>query len=240
MPDEWLRQKHEREFQTRLLKALEKPKRHWFFRLVNSPSFLWLATALLITLGGAYLTNYQQCDREASAIADSYSRLKTEINGRIEYIQGIFKDAKTLAEIREALSKPFPWKYAEFRDKTLFELQELRRRAARRSKQRPGSLDPGSDFRTNAAFRKFRKIFEGTIEPTINESDLPNFKTFVSEARKYERSYFGGIDYFALTADCTPRTTIAYAFAPNTTKIIRSVDFQFLSLPPSILLIPPQ
>ena len=53
--NEFLRQKREREFQQRVLAALEKPKSHRIIRVINAPFFLWLLTVILVT-GGRFLS----------------------------------------------------------------------------------------------------------------------------------------------------------------------------------------
>jgi hypothetical protein len=54
--NEFLRQRREREFQQRVLAAVEKPKTSRIFKIMNAPSFLWLLTALILTVGGAYIS----------------------------------------------------------------------------------------------------------------------------------------------------------------------------------------
>jgi hypothetical protein len=71
--------RREEEFRRRLLAALEKPPTHRLYRAINSPFILWLLSALLITIGGAYLSNHRTCVEGAQKDIVLYERLASEI-----------------------------------------------------------------------------------------------------------------------------------------------------------------
>lgn len=61
-------------------KSETKPSRLWV--LVNSGIFLWFLSAALLTVGGGYITNHQQCMRDADQIIERRSHLSLEILSR--------------------------------------------------------------------------------------------------------------------------------------------------------------
>src|SRR5713226_8047836 len=81
-PERHREQRERREFETRVLAALEKPKANRLVRLINSPAFLWLLSLLALTIGGGFLTGYQACNRDALQTIESYQRLAREVNLR--------------------------------------------------------------------------------------------------------------------------------------------------------------
>jgi len=83
MPEnEFLRQKREREFQQRMLAALEKPRQNRVWMILNSAFVLWLLSAILITGGGTYITGHKQCLADADQIINRRARLRQELFGR--------------------------------------------------------------------------------------------------------------------------------------------------------------
>src|SRR5437016_7933218 len=74
---EEIRNRRERAFQARVLATLDKPKGAPILAALNSPIVLWLLSAILITSGGAYLNNHQQCIQNALTDIDTYSHLAT-------------------------------------------------------------------------------------------------------------------------------------------------------------------
>ncbi len=93
------RQRREREFQERVLEALEKPKKNRLIAVVNSGFFLWLLTAILVTLGGGYITNHQQCMRDADQIIARKNHLQQEILARQPMQLELVEKAQTLDQL---------------------------------------------------------------------------------------------------------------------------------------------
>ena len=122
-PFDRLRSQRENDFQKRVLAALEKSKRNRFLAIVNSPFFLWLASAAFLTIGGAYFASHQQCVREADLLADAYQKLAKEVLHRQEQLVDILFQAKNMTDVRNAITTP-TYLYSEFRARTLYELTE--------------------------------------------------------------------------------------------------------------------
>jgi len=113
------------------LAAVEKPVQSVAIRVANSPLFIWFLSALLLTVGGGYLTHSQQCSREALQIKEQYYRLTLEIYRRQQDIVSAVEEATTIQELRGRLNN-LPFVYAELRYRTLRDLQrELRAITAR-------------------------------------------------------------------------------------------------------------
>jgi hypothetical protein len=76
------REKREKDFQKRVLQALEKPTRGRISAIINSGFFLWLMSAVFLALGGSFFTNHQQCMRDAELLIDRHEHLRVEMRYR--------------------------------------------------------------------------------------------------------------------------------------------------------------
>ena len=103
--NQFLRQKRDREFQQRVLAAVEKPKSPWIIRFINAPSFLWLMSSIVLAAGVFYYSAYQQCLKDAHDQISSYTRLSRELSEREQLTREIILKAKSVAELRTALPK---------------------------------------------------------------------------------------------------------------------------------------
>jgi hypothetical protein len=80
-------------------RILERAKRETvrsrLWMLLNSGIFLWFLSAILLTIGGGYITNHQQCMRDADQIIDRRSRLNLELLSRNTSFASRVSAAKT-------------------------------------------------------------------------------------------------------------------------------------------------
>jgi hypothetical protein len=93
---EKLRNMQLRGFQNQVLGAVKQPKTGRLRSFFNSPFVIWCLSAILLTVGGGYITNHQQCMRDADHIIDRRSHLALEIFSRNAAFQTKVADAKTL------------------------------------------------------------------------------------------------------------------------------------------------
>jgi hypothetical protein len=93
---EKLRNARLRGFRKEVLGAVEPPKATRLWRFLNSAFVIWCLSAILLTVGGGYITNHQQCMRDADQIIDRRSHLASEIFGRNAAFATRVADAKTL------------------------------------------------------------------------------------------------------------------------------------------------
>lgn len=71
---------------------------------INSPIFIWLLSALVLTIGGAYITNHKQCRDDAEKIIERRKHLRQELFSRELDRDRRVANAKTAQEaIAEAM-----------------------------------------------------------------------------------------------------------------------------------------
>jgi hypothetical protein len=75
---EKIRNERDRASQKRLL----TPKRNTVLAVINSAFFIWCISAALLTVGGGYVTNHQQCMREADQIIERRNLFSQELSSR--------------------------------------------------------------------------------------------------------------------------------------------------------------
>ena len=66
--NEVLRQKRERQFQARVLAAVEKPKRNRFLAIINAPIVLWLLSAATLSFVPLLYQTRQQCMQQSGTL----------------------------------------------------------------------------------------------------------------------------------------------------------------------------
>jgi hypothetical protein len=178
MQEEWLR---DRKIQERLLAALERPKKPLLIRLVNSAAFLWLSTLLLVTIGGGFLTNYQQCVRDADILSERHARIFRELNTRQRALAALIEISPTVEEIRAGVAK-LPYTYSDLKERTLFDLN--REFELIHTKIDDSALP--QQFQANAVtlaswINFSTNLFQGEIPATMKNDQLPDFKKFAKE-----------------------------------------------------------
>jgi len=92
------------EFQQRVLAAVEKPKRNRFLTVINSAFFLWVMSALFLSIGGSYLTNHRQCLDDAEKIIERRNQLSVELQSRNNTVAHRLTEAKTFQEANQEVS----------------------------------------------------------------------------------------------------------------------------------------
>ena len=113
-----------------MLAAIERRTRP-VLGVINSPFFLWLLSAVFITIGGAYFSTRQQCIAEAEKIAEQYEKIGIEIERRQGYIHHTIVTMNSVSAIKEALSQIREY-YSDFHSRPLFELIEQREKLLER------------------------------------------------------------------------------------------------------------
>jgi hypothetical protein len=81
-----------------------KQKRSRFLAVINSPFFLWVISALLLSIGGSYITNHKQCLDDAEKIIERRNHLGQELLVREGALAARVAKAKTLQEANKELS----------------------------------------------------------------------------------------------------------------------------------------
>ena len=99
-------------FKTRVLAAIEKPKKARLVAILNSGFFLWLLTLCVVSAGGAYLTSYQQCRKDADEERTN-TKIQRELFQRELKIREIILASPTVAGMKDQLKQPNSY-YPEF------------------------------------------------------------------------------------------------------------------------------
>ena len=121
-----------------------------FWAFLNSPFAIWLFSASLVTLGGAYISSNRQCVAEAESVIESVSKLDAEISMRQRFMIRAVVSAKNPEELKAAIAAQTPL-YAEFASRTLFELIDEKTRLTRK-------MDFGADSEFERSQNKWDSI----------------------------------------------------------------------------------
>jgi len=229
---EMLRNKRERAFQELLLTSA--PKRNVGLAIINSGFFIWFLSAVLLTVGGGYVTNHQQCMREADQLIERRNLISQEMFGRQLAFSVTLENATTLQKLPSgptAAGSAVP----EFSKTTYFDVQQefLKVLSRIEYEELPDSSISSaqrawSEFNSEQADRlgdEFNKPLDG--KPTKID---PNFE--LSSRKLYSRlfndfaSFQHDIDTYAyyFHADCTPLKTLGVALGYKPQIVVGSVS----------------
>ena len=183
----------EREFYAKVIGALEKPKGSRFLAIINSAALLWFLSALFITVGGSYLTKYQECARQADDVIEKFQRINEELYVRRRAISQVISDSSGMDTIRSGI-KDLPSIYVELKPRTLPDLDaDFRKLNGRIDHSRLDDLfarlrvnDPTV---TPVQMNTFGSIAVGFIAKAWPDSALENLKYF---AHRYQVSFDRG------------------------------------------------
>lgn len=160
-----------------------KPQSNRTVRIINSPIFIWLLSALFLAFGGAYVTQYQQCSREADRLRNQYYHLAGEIYIRQERVAAAVEGAASIDDIKLAL-KSLPSLYADLKDRSLFELNREFRQIEARIERSPELQDFTRQAlaETSYSFNEvtnYSRLSVGLLPRNITDADLAPLKDFI-------------------------------------------------------------
>jgi hypothetical protein len=178
-PIDRLRGKRDREFQARILAALEKPKKRRCLAIINSPIVIWMLTVIFITVGTGYYTTYRQCVADARQILSVNGNYGVEIRHRQDEIVNAIGEAVTVADLRKALEKK-TYFISDLKDKSMIELQATYRDAYLRIDRSGIDATPERTLISSPLFARFSVIFSGYLPPTLSDADLPDLKKYAA------------------------------------------------------------
>jgi hypothetical protein len=219
MQEEWRR---DRKFQQRLLAALDRPKKHWFIRIVNSAAFLWLATLLLVTVGGGFLTNYQQCIRDADLLSERHARIFRALHTRQKAFATLIETSATVEDIRAGVAK-LPYTYSDLRERTLFDLNREFELIHTKIDDSALPLAVKGEAVLVADWLTFSlNLYQGEIPLTLTNDGLSAFK-------KFSKTYFEAFNkrfvqraFDIFQPKCTVKNTLLYALGFRGVKIVET------------------
>jgi len=136
-PLEQRRARQERDLHLKLLAAIQKPKSRRFTSTLNSPFFIWLLSAILLTSAGAYFTNYTQCIADADRLSERYTRISREVLAREQAFADGVARATTIDEVLRT-AKSYPSMYSDLASRSLVDLQSELLAISRKISAGPG------------------------------------------------------------------------------------------------------
>jgi hypothetical protein len=83
-------------FQRELLERVDQPRSNRIWTFLNSALFIWFLSASLLTVGGGYITNHQQCIRDADQFISRRAHLVSELSSRKATFAASVASAKRL------------------------------------------------------------------------------------------------------------------------------------------------
>ena len=176
--NKFVHQKREREFQQRVLAAVEKPKSSKLVAVLNSAFFLWVLTACVVTAGGTYVGAYQQCRKDADSEIDRSTKLERELYQRELNIRNIILAKAHVADMRQALAQPNSY-YPEFSG---FPTQIIRENyASFLNRVTDLKLGPDAQVPVPAMFLKLMVINQGVIPDNITDKDIPELREYAQK-----------------------------------------------------------
>jgi hypothetical protein len=223
-------------FKKRILDALTKPKKSKLAAILNSGLFLWFLTLCVVSAGGAYLTSYQQCRKDAEEEIERSTRIQRELFQRELRIREIILTTPTVAEMRNQLKQPNSY-YPEFSGFPILLLQESGAAFLNRVIDFRLTLDPNKPL-PRPEIMALYPISRGQIPDGIMDKDIPLLReyatTMLAQAFPIPLPGYGLSPY---QPECGLRTLWGrFSFDPQT-KIVRAHPGK--PVPPNILPLPP-
>jgi hypothetical protein len=208
-------------FKKRVLAALAKPNKSKLVSILNSGFFLWLLTLGVVTTGGAYLTSYQQCRKDAEEEIERNTRIQRELFQRELRIREIILTSPSVAEMRNQLKQPNSY-YPEFSGFPILLLQESNAAFLNRVIDLKLSIPPGMRMPRPEMIALF-PISRGQIPDAITDKDIPLLReyamTMLAQANPVPLPGYGLSPF---QPECGIRTLWGRFSVDPATKIVRA------------------
>jgi hypothetical protein len=222
---EKLRNKRQREFESKLLTlATPKPKNR-FLSIINAPFTLWLLSATVLGFGSIYYTAYKQCIVDGTKISENYSMYRLELLNRQISLAIAIGSAKTFAEIFK-LQNLIPDDAVKLKDKRLAEIADLFERSSTQI-EFVYTTDAAdfAELKKDPNFDRFFTVFEALGTPNdLSEKDFPALKRFAQRAvHPLMMQAFEGLHF--VEPSCGPRTIVSILKGDVSPAIARAFSF---------------
>jgi hypothetical protein len=226
---EKLRNRRQREFESKLLSLATPKPRNRFLAVINAPFTLWFLSAVVLGFGSVYYTTYKQCVVDATKISDDYSLYRTELIHRQISLAHTIKSAKTLAEVYKA-QQSIPDDAVKLKDKKLLEVREALGQSSARIEFVVNREDPDFvELKKDPNFDRFFPVFEAAPDE-VTERDFLALKRFAERAvSPLMMQAFGGINF--AEPSCGPSTIISLLRGAIAPPIARAYAFYRSSAP---------
>jgi hypothetical protein len=146
-------------------------------------------SALIVTIGGAYVSGHQKCESDANGVITNYYELQIEMMRRLEHIQHGVAKANSIGDVLQTLSTQ-PNVYVGFKQRTTQDLHyELIRTEHLIDFSKAQSfidavtkkyVDRGPPFKVSPyEVLRYGAIMVGEQPSDLREDELDRLKTFV-------------------------------------------------------------
>jgi hypothetical protein len=229
---EKIRNKRERTFQNKLLAV---PKRSRIGIVINSAFFIWCISALFLTLGGGYVTNHQQCMREADQLIERKKLVSQEGAGRRLAFSIALESATTPRKLPSTPTNAGSV-VPEFAKMSYFDVQlELSKLLGRiEYEELPDSSlrkarAEWSEFNGQQAdrlFDEFQKPIEDGKPPKVDPTHELKSRKLYSQLFNNFASFLNDIDTYAyyFQPDCTALKTLGVALGYKPQIVLASLS----------------
>lgn len=179
------------------IQTLESGHSRQSVRFINSPLFLWVISAVFLSLAGVAFSNYQDCMRDAQRDIEALHKLQEETYYRMRCITFSVDRASTVKDFRDRF-KASPYVFGEFKDATIRELRIKQGRLVDELRVVPATLDAvlvKFGFKplvaSNEEFAKYvieRGIEYGFLPSTYTDRDLPGAREMAHKIWNNEKA----------------------------------------------------
>jgi hypothetical protein len=179
--DDKIKAKRDRDFQAKLLEALDSlkpPSTSVFVRLLhvaNSPLFL-VVVGLFVSFLVFYRQTYVQCVADSRKLYSDYVGLDTELLYRKNEIVSIVLDVRSIAELKQKLD---PKKYfgTQYKDNALTDLVTKHALESQLIDESGINKSAETALQQNETYQKFSAVFAyGIVPATLKDGDLAELK----------------------------------------------------------------
>jgi hypothetical protein len=227
---EKIRNQRDRAFKKRSI----APKRNIVLAIINSAFFLWFLSAVLLTVGGGYITNHQQCMRDADALIERRHTISQELNGRENALLSELEAATTLSKLPDTFSSTKGSFYPQWSKHSFFYVA-MEETIGLANRTQYDSLPETEILKTQNKWSDFIRSIDESQKPMEGKPQKiePNreFKRkklglqLLFSFRKFQREF--NASAYNYQPDCTPLKTLGVALGYKPKNVRASVSPYF-------------
>ncbi len=180
-----------------------KPMRGRFLRVINSPAFLWTATAvvtLVVSFVGFYYHTYTKCVADSRELWSEYISLEFELFARQNDIASQILHARSVADLRKSIDEHKSFA-AEYKDKSTAELHTLYLVRSELIDESGMSKAAETEFAQSKNYQRLSPVLYGHVPESITEADLKDLQEFAAS--------FGVVEFVRFLTGLRSETVIA-------------------------------
>lgn len=221
---EKIRNKRQRDFETRMLSLATPRPKNRFFVLLNAPFTLWFLSAVVLGFSSLYYTAYKQCRADAAKVRDDYSIYAPELMNRQIAFAISLGSAKSIADVNR-LMKIIPRDAVQAKDKDLSQIFKLKEEASLRIIFPPiRESELLAKAKNHKGFDKFIDLYNGQPSMSLSDRDLPNLMKFNNDFMP--ATLMEGLQrIFLILPACGPGTVASILIGEDSPEVAYAVPF---------------